>query len=218
MNDLSGERFGRLTVIKQVPAPDNVADKRKIYYLCRCDCGTEKAIYYYDLTSGKTKSCKCLSSEKTAERSRARGFSKEKRRLKIIWYGMNARCRDKRLVGYKNYGGRGIFVCDEWKDFEKFYNWAINNGYKESLTLDRINNELGYKPSNCRFCTVKEQQNHRRDNRLITLNGVTLTISQWADKNRIGPATLKWRLDHGWNESELFIVPNLNNRWRKYYA
>ena len=116
-------------------------------------------------------------------------------RLYCIWKGIKQRCFDTKFKEYKYYGGRGIKVCNEWRtDFMAFYNWAMANGYKDALTIDRINVNGNYEPSNCRWICQKEQQNNRRNNRLITYNGETHTISEWAEIKNINANTLWQRL------------------------
>lgn len=109
---------------------------------------------------------------------------------------MNSRCYRKNCIAYKNYGARGITICEEWKsNFDNFYNWAINNGYSENLSIDRIDNNKGYSPENCRWTTKKVQANNQRSNCLITYNGKTQTMKQWADELGINYSTLRSRLN-----------------------
>lgn len=145
--DLTNKRFGRLLVLEYV------GDCK---WRCLCDCGNEKFVCGSDLRLGKTQSCGCLQRERTSKantRHKMRGT-----RLHNIWLGMKQRCYYKKHVRFERYGGRGIIVCDEWKnDFLKFYEWAMSNGYSDNLTLDRIDNDGNYEPSNCRWVTPKEQ-------------------------------------------------------------
>ena len=217
--DFIGQRFGRLVVVNIVKAPERFKDRGKKYLLCKCDCGKEKTIYYHDVKSGKTKSCGCLLRETTrALGLSGKRYSPDKSRIKRIWSGMMARCTHTTLKGYPNYGGRGITIFPEWLDFEQFYKWAIENGYEGKLTLDREDNNGNYEPSNCRFITMKLQQNNRRDSKLLNINGEIMTVTQWAEAHNIGSATIAWRVNHGWSERELFIEPNLNNKWRNHIA
>ena len=107
--------------------------------------------------------------------------NKDKNRLHSIWRHIKYRCLDKTNYAYKDYGGRGITLCEKWQTFEPFYKWALSNGYREGLTLDRINNDGNYEPSNCRWATWKEQGNNRRTNVLLTFKGKTKTLAEWAD-------------------------------------
>lgn len=118
--------------------------------------------------------------------------------LYIVWLKMKDRCNNPHDVGYANYGGRGITISEEWNnDFVKFYEWAINNGYAKGLFLDRIDNEKGYSPDNCRFVTRKENNNNKRNNILLTVNGKTQTIAQWAEETGIKYWTLYRRVKRG---------------------
>ncbi len=140
---------------------------------CACDCGGSKAVRGDHLKSGATQSCGCIT--KTANGLRGS-------KLYTIWRGIKKRCFLHTNHNYKNYGERGITMCDEWRyDFLAFYNWAISNGYDEGLTIDRIDNDGNYEPSNCRWVTAKVNGNNRRTCHYVTYNGETHTISEWAD-------------------------------------
>ena len=120
------------------------------------------------------------------------------------YYSMKARCYNKNSQAYSNYGGRGIKICDEWlSDFMNFYNWAMENGYNEKLTLDRINNNGNYEPSNCRWITDYEQRFNKRNNRLLTINGETKTITEWAQISNLNVHTIYSRIRNGWKNEEL---------------
>lgn len=121
-------------------------------------------------------------------------------RLYSIWNGVKTRCYNSNHVHYSDYGGRGIAMCHEWKDdFKTFQDWAFKNGYSEELTLDRIEPNGNYEPSNCRWTTRKEQQNNRRNNIIITYNGKTQTLAQWADEVGINYHKLLIRISRGWD-------------------
>lgn len=182
--DLTGERFGMLKVIGQ-------ADSRHGHAMweCKCDCGAKTIVQSGDLRSGRTKSCGCNRIVHGGRGSR----------LYRIWTGVKTRCFNPADHTYARYGARGITVCDEWRDsFEAFRDWALANGYRDDLTLDRKDNNGPYSPENCRWATTKAQENNRRNNRLITYNGKTQTLSQWAEEKGIHRGTIQWRLNHGW--------------------
>lgn len=161
MIDLTNKRFGKLLVLSRVGKNSNGNYK----WLCKCDCGNEKEILGDSLKSGKTQSCGCLRKQRISEantRHKGRGT-----RLHNIWLGMRSRCHSKGHSGFKNYGGRGITVCDEWDDYCVFKDWAISNGYADNLTIDRIDVNGNYEPSNCRWVTYKEQAKNKRVNQFL---------------------------------------------------
>lgn len=125
---------------------------------------------------------------------------------------MISRCKTVSSGSYKNYGGRGIKVCDEWHQFERFWEWSKSSGYEENLTIDRIDPNGDYCPDNCKWSTYKEQENNRRNNRRLNINGSTKSLSEWADLIGISSATLRWRIESHWPEDDLFMPANLNNK------
>lgn len=208
--DLKGQRFGRLLVIEY----NGKSKTGKAKWLCRCDCGNEKIIISTSLKQNETKSCGCLRKEIVSHTAKKHAkHNKTKTRIYRIWSSMKQRCYYKSLKQYKNYGGRGIEVCEEWKkDFMNFYNWAMNNGYEEHLTLDRIDSNKNYCPENCRWATYKEQENNRRNNRKIFYKNDIYTISELSNLLNIPYATLLWRINNYWTDEELSLNVNLNNR------
>lgn len=132
-------------------------------------------------------------------------------RLHIIWHSMYCRCNYPSTNGYKNYGGRGIKICEEWRDFMPFYTWAIKNGYSDNKTLDRIDTDGNYEPSNCRWATIKEQSNHKRNNVMIKYNGETKTAKQWCEQYGIKQTTFNDRRNRGWTIEQALTIPTKGN-------
>lgn len=154
--DLTGRRFGRLTVLQRAETI-----KKRTMWLCRCDCGNEVAVEANNLKIGHTQSCGCLQKEATSKANTTHGMRAS--RLYRIWKCMHNRCYRKCYHGYKHYGGRGITICDEWvHDFRAFRDWALANGYNDYLSIDRIDNDKGYSPDNCRWVTMELQNKNKR--------------------------------------------------------
>ena len=205
--NLVGQKFNRLLVIE----PTNRRNSnRNMIWKCECDCGNITYVATSCLKSGHTKSCGCFFNyERLAELGRKVGMKGKHYLSKTSIYrkygNMIERCYRPKSISYNNYGGRGIKVCKEWRDkengFINFYNWSINNGYNENLTLDRINVNGNYCPENCRWTTLEQQANNKRICVYITYNNETLTVAQWSRKLNIKPYIIyrknkqKWTLD-----------------------
>lgn len=176
--DLTGLRFGRLTVL-------GIADKVNgyIHWQCLCDCGTKKSVDGSNLTSGRQKSCGCLNTEKRIARVKTHGLSKTK--LYKVWVWMLTRCYNASANRYQHYGGRGIFVCDSWKeDFKTFYDDMFAT-YRSGLQLDRIDVDGPYSKDNCRWVTPSQNGRNKRESLYILDNGVKKHLLDWAEENNI---------------------------------
>lgn len=192
-----GKRFGRLVVFRCA----GYVNKNKCFW-CRCDCGRIKRVRKGHLMSGAVKSCGCYNSEKSRNKMKknkigmTHGMSKT--RLYRVWMAMKTRCGVIGHIGYKNYGERGITVCESWKnDFVCFKDWALNNGYQDGLTIDRIDVNGNYCPENCRWITNDEQQNNRRNNHIIEFDGEKYTLAQASKFFGIPQSTLWSRIKKG---------------------
>lgn len=177
--DLTGQRFGRLTVVKKIGIKNAGQRGSKSVWLCKCDCGNEKEVLRNSLVSGNTKSCGCLGVETKKLMHLKHGMAKK--RLWKIWTGIRDRCNNPNNSSYHYYGGRGISVCDEWNDFEKFMIWSISNGYDDTLTIDRIDTNGNYEPSNCKWSTRMEQTRNRNITKKVTYGDKKIPVSEVAE-------------------------------------
>lgn len=201
--DLIGERFDRLLVKDWLGAVDKGVGN---IFLCMCDCGNETTATYHELTSGGKRSCGCLRKEVQLACHTKHGDSYS--RLYKIYRGMLSRCYNTNQIGYKNYWGRGITVCDEWQDYKNFREWALTHGYNDNLTIDRIDNDKGYSPDNCRWITSFEQASNQRTNKNITINGETHTTSEWCRRYGISRGVVWHRMnDYNWDAKKALETP-----------
>ena len=200
--DMIGQRFGKLVVVSRAENDK----KGQARWLCQCDCGGSTITTRYNLITGQTKSCGCiLRSPKTTELDK---------RLSGVHSNMKARCNNPNNTHYRHYGGRGITVCEEWQHVDKFREWAYNNGYKPGLTIDRIDVNGNYEPSNCRWVTMQEQSYNRTDSHLITYKGETKCLAEWEKQLGIDHRTILARLNNGWTVEQALFTP-LNNHLTK---
>lgn len=203
----AGQRFGRLTVIREA---ERQYGHR--YILCQCDCGNTKTINLNSLVKGTSKSCGCYRSEYISKKNTTHGNTRNHNidRLYRIWIGIKRRCTNENYKHYYNYGGRGITICKEWlHDYPAFKKWSLENGYTDDLTIDRIDNDKGYSPDNCRWTTMQVQSNNTRVNRLITYNGETHTVADWGRITGIDGNLIGQRVRKGFPLEKVFFNGNL---------
>jgi hypothetical protein len=201
--DLTGQKFGRLEVKKFAEVKGTNS-----YWNCLCDCGNPVKVYGSSLKRGHTRSCGCLRKERMTKLNNTHGQSKVGFTTSIYtcWQHMIQRCYNPNNKGYKNYGGRGIKVCERWHKFENFF--ADMGDMPNGMFLDRKDNNGDYTPENCRWATRKEQQNNTRRNVWKDLNGEKRTLTQWAEHLGINVNTLRSRLKQlNWSIERLFTTP-----------
>ena len=196
-HDLTGQRFGRLLVIGRAE-DKTTGSKPKTMWRCLCDCGKETVVWGSSLTQGTTVSCGC--------KKRKHGYA-NKERLYDTWKNMRHRCNDPKNKRWAQYGGRGIKVCQDWNDYAVFREWAMNNGYADDLTIDRIDVDKGYSPDNCRWVGAKIQANNMTRNRFITFRGKTMTLSQWAEELGLSYGVINHRIQRGWDMDRIANTP-----------
>lgn len=210
--DLIGQKFNKLTVIKRVENHVQPSGQQYAQWLCKCECGNETVVRTTFLIKGRTKSCGCLVKEKNS----THGLKKS--RLYAVWRDIKARCFNPNAVNFKNYGAKGITICDKWRnDFKAFYDWAMDNGYnpkakKGECTIDRIDVNGNYEPNNCRWVDNITQQNNKRNNRYLTYNGETHTTAEWGRILNISRFTLFARLKKGWSVEKTLSTPLRGNK------
>lgn len=196
LNDLTGIKFGRLTVKERGEDQISPSGRHRVMWDCICDCGNKVSVHTDNLTNGKSNSCGCIRKEMMSKKQKTHGDTNT--RLYGIWSAIKARCYNKNTVTYKDYGGRGIKICDEWRNnYTAFKNWAYENGYEEGLSIDRKDNNLGYYPENCRWVSAFMQANNRRSNRIYTIGSETHNLTEWANKMGINPKTVFTRIYSG---------------------
>lgn len=201
--DLSGQRFGNLIAIK--PIGKNEKNGQTLW-LCKCDCGNDHITTTTYLVTGDCKSCGCLNSKRFRKMITKHGMANT--RIYNIWQNIKRRCRNKNHPRYKDYGKRGIDICNEWEDFNEFYQWAITNGYQDNLTIERIDNDKGYSPDNCRWITMNEQQFNKRTTHYLTYKGVTKTLTEWAKIKNMRVQTLASRINRfHWSVEKALETP-----------
>lgn len=178
MNNHTGERYGKLVIV------DCEHINGKLMQKCQCDCGNIKYSSYTNLRRGHTKSCGCLKNK----------YQIENKRIFVCWWNMRLRCDSSQRKDSKYYHDKGISYCEEWSNYQNFQKWALENGYKDNLTLDRIDGDLPYCPENCRWITIEEQQRNRSFCLYFSHNGETKTLAEWARIYGINRTTLHDRI------------------------
>lgn len=192
--DLVGQIFSRLTVIELTPE----RIRKRAVFRCRCECGNERRAVGRDLLDGHVKSCGCL--------RKATKHGLYRTRTRKVWQQMKDRCCNPNTTGFDLWGGRGIAVCDRWR--ESFLNFIADMGpAPEGATLERIDNEKHYNPSNCRWATRREQAQNTRRNRMVTFRGQTLCVTEWARRLGMPSGTLWARFKHGWSTERAMSTP-----------
>lgn len=214
--DLTGRKFGKLTVLRQDGYKEvGKRNIRKPYWLCQCECGNVKRICGDNLRSGVSNSCGCEVRRATIERSTKHGFAKrghERSRIYTIWANMIKRCENQSNDDYKNYGGRGITVCDEWHDFILFKEWAFKNGYADNLTIDRIDVNGNYEPDNCRWVCWDVQANNTRRTIKIKFGNVEYSLREWCEILNLNYHTVNSRRRKGIPTIEAMFTPVFHER------
>lgn len=207
--DLTGRTFGNLTVIGKLQ-PIEEKGKRAGMSLCRCSCGNIVSCRNNSLKSGLTTSCGCNRKKAAEKCAKWHGATVKHRRIHNIFQKMTARCYNPHHNRYRRYGGRGIRICDEWRNnFGAFLQWALSNGYQDALTIDRIDVNGPYSPQNCRWADKTTQANNTSKNRWLDLDGKRQTLTQWARELKISPVTLESRLDSGWDVRRALTTPKI---------
>lgn len=187
--DLVGKKFNRLTVIERC----GKTDENRYLFKCICECGNEKIAEGREIKGGKIKSCGCGVIKGVKKANTTHGLTGS--RLHNVWSSMKGRCLNENDPSYTRYGGRGIMICDEWlSDFMNFYNWSMENGYSDDLSIDRIDNDGNYEPSNCRWATGVEQQNNRSITLFYEHNNETLPLTEWCERLNLSYYTIHKRI------------------------
>ncbi len=195
------QRFGQLTIVEN---PIRTNGSR--FVTAKCDCGTVRVFRLYDILKKDSTSCGCVKIAMLKDRVSKHQLTQHK--LYRVWCGIKERCNNPNHDMYIHYGQRGINICEQWaNDFPPFYNWAISNGWIDGLTIDRVNNDLGYSPENCRMATRTEQQRNKRTNNMVTFQNRTQCLSAWAEELRMNYNVLRSRLRIGWTTDRALTTP-----------
>lgn len=204
LKDLTGQRFGRLTVLEYA----GVAKNRNAKWKCKCDCGEVCVVSSSSLLTGHTQSCGCLHKERTSESHATHGMSRT--HIFENWQDIRRRCFDPRRKAYKNYGGRGITVCNEWRnDFQAFFDYVskLDHFGEGGYSIDRINNNGNYEPGNVRWATDTEQARNKRNTIFVEYNGEKIAVTEAAERSGVKAGTIRFRWRSGKRGDELFKKP-----------
>ncbi len=201
MEDLVNKRFGMWTVISRAQDRIIKGNRHIRYWNCVCDCGTQREVKEQSLTSGKSTACGCTRKDHlrigASINNRTHGMT-DTRLYRIHRHIIN-RCTNPNDISYKNYGARGITVCEQWHSFESFASWALSSGYNDTLSIDRIDVEKGYSPENCRWATIEEQSRNKRNVLYYEFNGESHCLSEWAELFEMSYKKLWKRVHNGWD-------------------
>lgn len=205
VKELTGQRFGRLVVSAFAGMSPKPNGRSRALWTCKCDCGSTVSVDGNSLQTGNTSSCGCLRREQLSARNASRGTGAKRHPLYVTWKDMKARCQSQSDPEYHNYGGRGITICDRWLDF-----WAFVSDVgprPKGMTLERIDTDGDYVPSNCRWATASEQSRNKRTNRYLSHGGVSLCITDWAKRTGINKTVIRLRLARGWSVQDALTKP-----------
>lgn len=205
--EIQGEKHGRLTVLFK----SGRTNDRKTIVTCRCDCGGTTSVILRNLRNGNTRSCGCLANESRAQISRKHATHLRHNTPEYhTWEGIIQRCTNPSVKNWKDYGGRGITVCERWRAFEAFFE---DMGERPPQgTIDRIDNDGPYSPENCRWATMTQQNRNQRRSTFFTVDGVTAHINDWAEKAGITPNLIRARIRYGWSEKAAITTPNTRKK------
>lgn len=201
--DISGLKFHRLLVLERTPRKGSSA-----YWLCRCDCGNIKEVRGSELKDGNTKSCGCFSKDYHRDKNLKHGYAKKQNRHPMYesWKSMLQRCENPKATRYDRYGGRGISVCDRWHDFSQFEK-DMAKTWNKGLTLERIDNNANYEPSNCRWATRSEQLCNTNRTVFLTAHGLIMSLTEWARCLGVNPKAFNTRKRLGWSDKKIIDTP-----------
>lgn len=204
IKDITGIKYNLLTAVNRIGSNKH----NQSIWLCLCDCGIYKKALIGDLNSGHLKSCGCLNIQSRIKTHTTHGLSK-KNKLYKVWDAMKARCYNKNHRSYKNYGGRGIFVCKDWQNYENFHVWSISAGYMDGLSIDRVDNDRGYSPDNCKWVEMKEQVRNRRITKTLEYNGELKPLAEWCEVFELDYHKTNQKLLKGWTFEKVLLSVNL---------